>query len=49
MFRRRIGVAHAIGRPRRFRSRSHVNRHPRRVQAAAGLVNRMLDHRAKAA
>ncbi len=52
--RRRIGVEHAIGRLRRFRSLAHVNRHRRpghalRVRAVAGLVNRMLDHRAKAA
>ncbi|MDY3562378.1 transposase family protein [Gemmata sp. JC673] len=54
--RHRIGIEHAIGRLRRFRSLSHVNRHRRhghghglRVRAVAGLVNRMLDHRAKAA
>lgn len=46
--RRRIVVAHTIGRLRRFRSLSHVNRHGRkghaaRVRAVAGLVNRMLD------
>jgi hypothetical protein len=51
--RRRIVVEHAIGRVRRFRAVSHVNRHARkghaaRVRAIAGLVNRMLD-RAKAA
>lgn len=45
--RRRIVVEHAIGRLRRFRSVSHVNRHRRkghaaRVRAVAGLVNRML-------
>ena len=45
--RRRIIVEHAIGRLRRFRSVSHVNRHRRkghaaRVRAVAGLVNRML-------
>ena len=45
--RRRIVVEHAIGRLRRFRSVSHVNRHRRkghaaRVRAIAGLVNRML-------
>ena len=45
--RRRIIVEHAIGRLRRFRSVSHVNRHGRkghaaRVRAVAGLVNRML-------
>jgi hypothetical protein len=43
----RLGVEHAIGRLRRFRSLAHVNRHRRtghaaRVRAAAGLVNRML-------
>jgi hypothetical protein len=47
--RRRIIVEHAIGRLRRFRAVSHVNRHRRaghamRVRAIAGLVNRMLDH-----
>jgi hypothetical protein len=45
--RRRIVVEHTIGRLRRFRSLSHVNRHRRkghaaRVRAVAGLVNRML-------
>jgi len=45
--RRRIVVEHAIGRLRRCRSVSHVNRHRRkghaaRVRAVAGLVNRML-------
>lgn len=45
--RRRIVVEHTIGRLRRFRSVSHVNRHRRkghaaRVRAVAGLVNRML-------
>ena len=45
--RRRIVVEHTIGRLRRFRCVSHVNRHPRkghaaRVRAVAGLVNRML-------
>jgi DDE superfamily endonuclease len=49
--RRRIVVEHGIGRLRRFRAVAHVNRHPRkghamRVRAVAGLVNRMLDHRA---
>lgn len=49
--RRRIVVEHAIGRLRRFRAVAHVNRHPRprhamRVRAIAGLVNRMLKHRA---
>jgi len=48
--RRRIVVEHAIGRLRRFRAVSHVNRHRRpghamRVRAIAGLVNRMLKHR----
>jgi DDE superfamily endonuclease/Helix-turn-helix of DDE superfamily endonuclease len=48
--RRRIVVEHAIGRLRRFRAVTHVNRHRRqghaaRVRAIAGLVNRMLDHR----
>ena len=43
----RIVVEHAIGRLRRFRSVSRVNRHRRkghaaRVRAVAGLVNRML-------
>ena len=45
--RRRIIVEHTIGRLRRFRSVSHVDRHRRkghaaRVRAVAGLVNRML-------
>lgn len=45
--RRRIVVEHTIGRLRRFRPVSHVNRHRRkghaaRVRAVAGLVNRML-------
>ena len=49
--RRRIVVEHAIGRLRRFRAVTDVNRHRRnghavRVRAIAGLVNRMLDHRA---
>lgn len=48
--RRRIVVEHAIGRLRRFRAVADLNRHRRkghamRVRAAAGLVNRMLDHR----
>jgi len=48
--RRRIVVEHAIGRLRRFRAVTDVNRHRRkghamRVRAIAGLVNRMLDHR----
>jgi hypothetical protein len=43
-------VEHAIGRLRRFRAVTDVNRHRRkghamRVRAIAGLVNRMLDHR----
>lgn len=47
--RRRIVVEHGIGRLRRFRAVTHVNRHRRqghavRVRAIAGLVNRMLDH-----
>ncbi len=51
--RRRIVVEHAIGRLRRFRAVAHVNRHRRhghamRVRAIAGLVNRMLKHRAAA-
>jgi hypothetical protein len=46
--RRRIVVEHAIGRLRKYRAVSHVNRHNRkghaaRVRAIAGLVNRMLD------
>jgi hypothetical protein len=45
--RRRVKVEHAIGRMRRYRALSHVNRHSRdghtgRVRAVAGLVNRML-------
>ena len=48
--RRRIVVEHALGRLRRFRAVTDVNRHRRkghasRVRASAGLVNRMLDHR----
>src|SRR5215213_7542300 len=48
--RRRIVVEHAIGRLRRFRAVTQVNRHRRaghaaRVRAIAGLVNRMIDHR----
>jgi hypothetical protein len=48
--RRRIVVEHAIGRLRRFRAVTDVNRHRRkghttRARAVAGLVNRMLDHR----
>jgi hypothetical protein len=48
--RRRVVVEHAIGRLRRFRAVTDVNRHRRkghamRVRAIAGLVNRMLDHR----
>jgi hypothetical protein len=51
--RRRIVVEHAIGRLRRFRAAAPVNRHRRqghamRVRAIAGLVNRMLKHRAAA-
>jgi hypothetical protein len=51
--RRRIVVEHAIGRLRRYQSLSQVDRHRRRghtarVRAVAGLVNRMLDHRAAA-
>jgi hypothetical protein len=49
--RRRITVEHAIGRLRRFQALSAVNRHGRqghaaRVRAVAGLVNRMLGHKA---
>jgi hypothetical protein len=49
--RRRIKVEHAIGRLRRFQALAQVNRHGRRghegrVRAVAGLVNRMLDHKA---
>ena len=49
--RRRVVVECAIGRLRRFRAVAHVNRHRReghaaRVRAIAGLVNRMLGHRA---
>src|SRR5262249_53401954 len=45
--RGRIVVEHPMGRLRRFRSLSHVNRHRRkghaaRVRAVAGLVTRML-------
>jgi hypothetical protein len=48
--RRRIVVEHALARLRRFRAVTDLNRHRReghaiRVRAAAGLVNRMLDHR----
>jgi hypothetical protein len=44
-------VGHAIGRLRRYQALSAVNRHSRkghtaRVRAVAGLVNRMLDHKA---
>lgn len=51
--RRRVIVEHGIGRLRRFRAVTHVNRHRRkghaaRVRAIAGLVNRMLDARAAA-
>jgi DDE superfamily endonuclease len=49
--RRRIVVEHGPARLRRFRAVTDVNRHRReghaaRVRACAGLVNRMLDHRA---
>jgi hypothetical protein len=49
--RRRIVVEHAIGRLRRYQAVTQPDRHHRRlhtarVRAAAGLVNRMLDHRA---
>jgi DDE superfamily endonuclease/Helix-turn-helix of DDE superfamily endonuclease len=49
--RRRVKVEHAIGRLRRYQALSAVNRHGRkgheaRVRAVAGLVNRMLDHKA---
>lgn len=49
--RRRIVVEHALARLRRFRAVTDLNRHRRRghamrVRACAGLVNRMLDHRA---
>jgi hypothetical protein len=48
--RRRIVVEHGLGRLRRFRAVTDVNRHRRkghapRVRACAGLVNRMLDHK----
>jgi hypothetical protein len=48
--RRRIGVEHAIGRLRRFQAVTQVDRHHRRghterVQAVAGLVNRILDQK----
>lgn len=51
--RRRIVVEHTIGRLRRYQALSQVDRHHRRghtarVRAVAGLVNRMLDHRAAA-
>jgi hypothetical protein len=51
--RRRIVVEHTIGRMRRYQALSQVDRHHRRshtarVRAVAGLVNRMLDHRAAA-
>src|SRR5215210_393001 len=47
--RRRIVVEHAIGRLRRSRAVTQVNRHrtaghAARVRAIAGLVNRMIDH-----
>jgi hypothetical protein len=49
--RRRVKVEHAIGRPRRYQALTAVNRHGRerheaRVRAVAGLVNRMLGHKA---
>jgi hypothetical protein len=49
--RRRIVVEHGLARLRRFRAVTDLNRHRRRghgmrVRACAGLVNRMLDHRA---
>jgi hypothetical protein len=49
--RRRIVVEHAIGRLRRYQALTQPDRHHRRLhtaraRAAAGLVNRMLDHRA---
>jgi len=49
--RRRVVVEHALARLRRSRAVSDVNRHRRkghalRARAVAGLVNRMLDHRA---
>lgn len=52
--RRRVVVEHSIGRLRRFGALSQTDRHYRRghtarVRAVAGLVNRMLDHRAAAA
>jgi DDE superfamily endonuclease/Helix-turn-helix of DDE superfamily endonuclease len=51
--RRRIVVEHTIGRLRRFQALSQTDRHFRRnhtarTRAVAGLVNRMLDHRAAA-
>lgn len=51
--RRRIVVEHGIGRLRRLGALSQTDRHFRRghtarVRAVAGLVNRMLDHRAAA-
>jgi DDE superfamily endonuclease len=47
--RRRIVVEHAIGRLRRYQAVTQPDRHHRRLhtaraRAAAGLVNRMLDH-----
>ena len=49
--RRRVVVEHALARLRRFRAVTDLNRrrrkgHAARVRACAGLVNRMLDHRA---
>lgn len=51
--RRRIVVEHGIGRLRRFQALTHTDRHFRkghtaRVRAVAGLVNRMLNHKAAA-
>ncbi|HKB40531.1 MAG TPA: transposase family protein [Gemmataceae bacterium] len=48
--RRRIVVEHGICRLRRYQALTQVDRHHRklhtaRVRAAAGLVNRMMDHR----
>jgi hypothetical protein len=51
--RRRVVVEHTIGRLRRYQALAQTDRHHRRghtarVRAVAGLVNRMLDHRAAA-
>lgn len=48
--RRRIVVEHGLARLRRYQALSQVDRHRRRghtarVRAAAGLVNRMMEHR----